>query len=590
MIPNEIIDQILDKTDIVEVISAYAPLKKSGQNFKARCPFHEEKTASFMVSPGKQIYHCFGCGAGGNVISFLMKHERMDFIEAIGILAEKTGVALPRSGREGRGENTLADKLYGANNVACGLYQENLTKNTDGEAYRYFVQRGISERIAKLFRLGFAADSWQGLINHCAPKKLEPDILERAGLVLKHPQTGNRYDRFRNRIVFPIFDLRNRVLGFGARAMDNSLPKYVNSPETYIYKKGTNLYGLNFAKEHIRKQNYVIIVEGYFDLILPYQHEIKNIAATLGTALTPEQIGRLRRFTKNAIMVYDSDKAGEEATLRSLDLLIQEDMNVRIAILPKGADPDSFVRKAGKGGFMKILKESKDLFDYKLGVLTERFRKDDPRGKARIVGGMLPTLAKIKNAVLKSAYLKKMSEELSIDEESVRAELKKTKPNFARDYFAGARKPASTGEKSGNLAEIALLAIALEDTDSLKRIEEELGLSSIKNESIICILKKMSELRGNGKKITPSRLISCFEGDGNEGIISEAVSMSQNIHDKKRVLEDCFKHIKKYNLKETLSSMRFRIKDAENSADAATINRLVAEYNELIKSGLRIKD
>ncbi|MFH1381243.1 MAG: DNA primase, partial [Candidatus Omnitrophota bacterium] len=295
MIPNEIIDRILDKTDIVEIVSQHVVLKKSGQNFKACCPFHDEKTPSFMVSPVKQIYHCFGCGAGGNAIGFLMRHEKMDFIEAIKVLSDKTGISLPNTGSGQASTNTLADKLFNANDTACEFFEENLTKVPESLAYQYFVKRGITERIRKQFRLGYAVDSWQGLLNFCRTKNITPDILQKAGLVLKNDGTGNLYDRFRNRIMFPIFNAKGKVLAFGARAMDNSLPKYLNSPETYIYTKGKELYGLNFAKESIRKQNYVIIVEGYFDLILPFQNEIKNIVATLGTALTYEQINALKR-------------------------------------------------------------------------------------------------------------------------------------------------------------------------------------------------------------------------------------------------------------------------------------------------------
>lgn len=583
MIPNETIDRVLDKTDIVELVSRYVTLKKAGQNFKACCPFHEEKTPSFTVSPGKQIYHCFGCAAGGNAIGFLMKHERMDFIEALKTLADKAGVRLPVSGRAGGERSSLANSLYDVNNLAADFYQENLAKERSKEAYRYFIERGISGQMIKLFRLGFAEDSWQSLINHCRTKGVDPDIAEKAGLALQSTQVQNRYDRFRNRVIFPIFDIRNRVLGFGARAPDGSLPKYINSPETLIYNKGTHLYGFNFSRDYIRKQDYVIIVEGYFDLILPFQNEIRNIVATLGTALTLGQISALKRFTKNVIMVYDSDKAGEEATLRSLDLLIEEGMNVRIALLPGGADPDSFVRKAGKEGFAEVLKNSKDLFDYKLGTLTAKFKKDDPRGKARIAQGMLPTLARIKDAVLKSAYLKKISEQLSIDEESVREELRKLKIKGFAKADSPCAKAGSDKALSGNLAELALLAVSLEEAKYIGKIESELGFGALKNDSIACILRKISELHKSAQEISPSRLMNHFRDTGKEKLISEAANISPAMENKEKILEDCFRHIKKHALKETLGSMQFGIKSAENAADGATVKKLLAEYNELLK-------
>jgi len=378
----------------------------------------------------------------------------------------------------------------------------------------------------------------------------------------------------------PLPDILGKTLGFGGRAMDNSLPKYMNSPETYIYTKGKNLYGLNFSKEYIKKQDYAIIVEGYFDLILPFQNEIRNIAATLGTALTTEQIASLKRFTKNVIMVYDSDKAGEEATLRSLDLLIEVDMNVRIAILPKGTDPDSFVRKEGRTGFIKILKQSKDIFDYKLSRLTSRFKKDEPRGKTRIVAGMLPTLAKIKNAVLKSSYLKRMSEELSVDEESIRQELKKVKKGPDDSYQT---KAESSEKKPESIAEMALLAIVLEDAGPVKMIKKDLGFEKFKDKAIASILEKVYELHKSGKEIVPSHLMGYFEDCDSESIISDAMSMKETIKNKNKVLEDCFRHIRKSHLKYTLSNIQYKIKAAETAKDGAKISELITQYNDLIK-------
>lgn len=584
MIPNETIDRILDKTDIVEIISGYVPLKKAGQNFKARCPFHEEKTPSFVVSPGKQIYHCFGCGAGGNAIGFLMKHERMDFVEVIKMLADKANVALPRISQDANVKQSFADKLYKVNDAACSIYRGNLMKESGREAYGYLVKRGITVDTMRNFRLGFAEDSWEGLVNLCRTKEIEPDLLEKAGLVLSKKDAAKPYDRFRNRIIFPIFDLRNRVLGFGARVLGESLPKYINSPETYIYRKGRHLYGLNFAKEYVRKQNYVIITEGYLDLILPYQNNIKNVVATLGTALTREQIGLIKRFTKNVIMVYDSDNAGEEATLRGLDLLIEEDMNVRIALLPKGTDPDNFVRKEGKPGFMKVLKDSKDLFDYKLGTLTARFKKSEPHGRSNIVHGMLPTLAGIKDAVLKSGYLKKMSEQLAIDEESIRTELDKIGHGFKMSHAE------NEGTKYGQYnapAEIALLALTLEDPSLAGTIEKKLGFEKFTDERIGAVLKKIDRAHEDCKKINPSHLMSYFEDEKTEEIISEALNLSQTMRNKNKAFEDCINHIKKDNLKKVLTGIQCRIKQAESESDIKTVNRLIAEYNELVKNANR---
>ena len=381
-IPDNLIEEIRNKTDIVEVISGYIGLKKVGRNYKTQCPFHNEKTPSFIVSPDKQIYHCFGCNAGGNVFSFVMKHENMEFPEVVEMLAKKAGVVLPRaSGQRGEAANSFANQLYRINELACQFFQEHLIKN--GAAKEYLVSRGIGDETIKKFKIGYAPDSWEALISFFKSKNVPSGILEKAGLAIANDK-GSHYDRFRNRVIFPIMDVRDKIIGFGARVLDASLPKYINSPETPIYSKGKNLYGLNFSKESIKKEGYALVVEGYLDFIIPYQAGVQNIIATLGTALTTDQLKLLKRFSNTVIMVYDPDEAGEAASLRNLDLFISEDVNVYIAELTDGLDPDGYIRKFGTEDFLKLVKSSKNLFDYKIDKLTKHFNINTTTGKARI--------------------------------------------------------------------------------------------------------------------------------------------------------------------------------------------------------------
>jgi DNA primase len=406
-IPENIIDQIQARTDIVEVISRYIPLQKVGRNYKAPCPFHNEKTPSFIVSPDKQIYHCFGCGAGGNVFSFVMKHENLEFPEVVEMLAEKCGIKLPRSNSGSKELTSLASQLYKINDLAILFFQESLARSAAGKDY--LLSRGISDETIKRFRLGYAPDSWDGLLNFFHKKNIQGALLEKAGLVISN-EKGGHYDRFRKRLIFPILDMKDRVLGFGGRVLDSSLPKYMNSPETYIYSKGRNLYGLNFTKDAIKKQGYALIVEGYLDFIIPHQAGVNNIVATLGTALTVDQVKLLKRFAGTVIMVYDPDEAGEAASLRNMDLFLGEGVNVYIAELPKGFDPDGYIRKFGTDDFIKLTKSSKNLFDYKLSKLSARFDIRTGHGKAAIAGEMLPTISRIENAVLRSNLVKKLAE------------------------------------------------------------------------------------------------------------------------------------------------------------------------------------
>ncbi|MFA4993615.1 MAG: DNA primase, partial [Candidatus Omnitrophota bacterium] len=285
-IPESLLEDILSRVDIVEIISGYIPLKKAGRNFKANCPFHHEKTPSFTVSPERQIYHCFGCGESGNAFKFLMRHERMEFPEAVEILAKKSGVILPEHNNPDAARHlSLSSQLYKINELALNFYENNLQASGASACRDYLLNRGISIQTIKDFHLGLASSGWDSLINYLRSKGVSLSLMEKAGLILPK-ESGGYYDRFRNRIIFPIRDVRNRVIGFGARVMDKTLPKYVNSPETPVYVKGRNLFGLNLSKDHIRDNDFAIIVEGYLDFMIPYQEGLCNVVASQGTALT----------------------------------------------------------------------------------------------------------------------------------------------------------------------------------------------------------------------------------------------------------------------------------------------------------------
>lgn len=575
-IPDTLIDQIQEKTDIVEVISKYVPLKKLGRNYKAPCPFHNEKTPSFVVSPDKQIYHCFGCGAGGNVFSFLMKYENLQFPEVIEMLAEKCGVALPKTGN--KGDSSLANQLYKINELACQFFQASLANN--GAAKEYIRSRGVADDTLKKFKIGFAPNSWDALINFFKAKSVTQAMLSQAGLVVTNDK-GGHYDRFRNRLVFPIIDLKDRVIGFGARVLDSSLPKYLNSPETPIYSKGRNLYGLNFSKDDIKKSGHFMVVEGYLDFIVPYQAGVKNIIATLGTALTVDQIKLLKRFANTVIMLYDPDEAGEAASLRNLDLFISEDVNVYIAELPDGYDPDSFIRKFGMDEFLKLKKSSKNLFDYKLGKLTNKFNIATTHGKMNIAAEMLPTIGRINNAVLKSTLIKKLAEKLSVDEESIKSELKKVKTDYAERRYV---ETVVEVKKHSQGAEIMMLALMMEGARVVEKVVQVLSPDEFKDSSIRDVVNAIFDFYKANKEITPPRLINHLsESPGAATLITEAVGLSEMVGDKDKALNDCIAKIKKDNLKERMSLVQDAIKAAHSQKNDDRVTELVAEYNELIK-------
>lgn len=587
-IPDNILDDILSRVDIVEIISSYIPLKRAGRNFKALCPFHHEKTPSFMVSSHRQIYHCFGCGKGGNAFSFLMEYERLEFPEAVEVLARKVGVVLPEVKQDTK-TTSLINQLYKINELTAFFYENNLNSTVGAGAKNYLLKRGLKEEAIKTFKLGYALDKWDALINYLRTENISLSLLEKAGLVLAK-EGGGYYDRFRKRIVFPICDIKSRPIGFGARILlapseaerDNTLPKYINSPETPIYTKGRNLYGLNLAKENIRDNDCAVIVEGYLDFIMPYQEGLKNIVASLGTALTIEQARLLRRYTHNVIMVYDADDAGELATLRSLDIFIEEGMNVRVVSLPEGFDPDLLVRKNGIEDFKERIRQAQSLFDYKLKILKSRYSTREPEAKAKISLEMLMTINKFKNAVLKSEYIKRLAEELNIKEEALLDELKKIKeykphlditlPNVKRALDI-------------NPTEKLLIKLMLEETELISRVRECLEPADFQDERISRIVSIMFDLIDQGKHIESHKMINYLKDQEDIlRVICESTFLPEVLsQNREKIIEDCIQRLKSEKLRLKRQHLHSQIKSAQDLGDEERLGRLIQEFHDLVK-------
>ncbi|MCK5125411.1 MAG: DNA primase [candidate division Zixibacteria bacterium] len=369
-IPENKIDEIRTAGDIVEIISGYVSLKKRGRNFMGICPFHDEKTPSFSVSPDKQIYHCFGCGKGGNVFSFLMEHEKLNFVEAVRLVADRYGIILPKFEKE---EDSKTERLIYANTIAAEFFQKNLKNPRYKDKIEKYLTttRGISTETAKKFQIGLATDDWQGVLDFARTKDVKDIELAEAGLVSKSQKTGKYYDRFRMRLMIPIYNITGKVVAFGGRALKKGeLAKYVNSPETPLYNKSFILYGLNFAKTAIRDTGSVILVEGYFDLISLHQAGIENVVAVSGTAFTPQQAKLLARFAQKVYLFFDADSAGRAAALRSIEVFYNAGIEPLIVSPPPGQDPDSYIREFGPEGVHELLENA-------LGYLSFRFEKID---------------------------------------------------------------------------------------------------------------------------------------------------------------------------------------------------------------------
>jgi len=587
-IPENILNEIQDKCDIVEVISGYVSLRPSGRNFKACCPFHHEKTPSFIVSPDKQIYHCFGCNSGGNVFNFVKEHEKIDFIEAVKMLAEKTGVKLPEYRGYDDQEASVVNAVYSVNDVAGNYYYNLLVgegfKPSPTAPKQYITKRGMDEAIIKKFRIGYADSSWTALLDYLTVRGIKQDTILKAGLIIKGKE-NSYYDLFRNRIIFPIFDVRNRIVGFGARVMDDSLPKYINSPETAVYKKGQHLYGLNFAKADIKERNFAIITEGYLDVITCHQYGVNNAIASLGTALTTEQIRLLKRYTHNVVMLYDADKAGEMASLRGLDLLLEEEINVKIATLEKDHDPDSFLRKFGRENFDQAIKKSKSLFTYKLDILKGKFDNTEPESKAETIKEMLSTINRVRNAIVKAEYIKLLAQELSVKEDAVWEELKKIKkdrmPHRAEGVEHGTKRPINITP-----AEKMLARLMLEDVSIVKIVKGELKPSDFKNQDIRNIAEILFSIDIEDGFIDVCKLINSMEDRVPQNIISFIVNEEVAIKDREKNVSDCIMTIKKENRNMLLKEIQNRLHVAQKSGYEEEEKRLVEEFNQLMKRGL----
>jgi DNA primase len=425
-IPDDKIEEVRNSSDIVDVISAYVRLKKRGKNYLGLCPFHTEKTPSFTVSAEKQMYHCFGCGNGGNLFTFVMEMEKVSFVEAVRSLAGKAGITIPEETRPQTEEQSEAETLYAVCRFAGMQFYKNLVETDEGTfALDYVHKRGFTDETIRTFGVGYSQNSWDSFVQLATTEGFKPEELAKAGLARKR-EDGSLYDYFRGRVMFPIFSATGRVIGFGARKILEDDPiagKYINSPETPIYNKSRVLFGLFHAKEAIRQEDMALMVEGYADLISLYQAGIKNVVASSGTALTEEQVALLGRYSKNLTLVYDGDSAGSNATLRGIDIVLEQDFNVRIVELPEDEDPDSFVQKNGGNAFRELLQNAVSFIDFKASRFQRAGAFATPEGKAEAVRSLVQSIAKMKDELKRNFYVKEIAEKYGVHENLLFREL-----------------------------------------------------------------------------------------------------------------------------------------------------------------------
>ena len=422
-IPDNIIEEVKSRIDIVDVISEYVPLKPAGKAFKGLCPFHDDRNPSFTVNPEMQIYKCFACGEGGNVFTFLQKHEKMAFPEAVRFLAERCNVTIPEATEADKARGAARDDLLKLNQSTVKYFHRILTESAAGkEALTYLRERGIKDNIIDSFRLGFALPSWDGFLKAAGKAGFSREIMSQGGFILQSQKDPDRYyDRFRGRVMFPIFDPRGEPIGFGGRILksSDSDAKYINSPDTSLYSKSRSLYNLNLAKGAIQKDGFAVLAEGYMDVIACFQAGVHNVIASLGTSLAEGQIRLIKRYTDEVVIAYDSDSAGTAAASRGLNLLVKEGIKVRMLNLSSDKDPDDFIMENGAEAFQDLISQAVDLVDYKVDRVQEQVNIDSVEGKTLAVEDLVTTLASFSTQLEKHEYVKKCAERLNMEEDYI---------------------------------------------------------------------------------------------------------------------------------------------------------------------------
>lgn len=582
--PDNFIDQVQTASDIVEVISQVLPLKRAGRNYKAHCPFHQEKTASFMVHPEKQIFHCFGCGAGGNVFAFLMRHDNVAFPEVVKELAERAHIPIPQvSGQKSAADPASGEKekLFEIYRAAADFYHGIYLDPKCGEpARQYFYKRGYAEETAREFKLGWALDGWRNLFEHLVKKGYSENLILRSGLVHRSPK-GQCYDVFRGRFLFPISNLQGKVVAFGGRLLgEGEGPKYLNSPENPIFQKRKELFGLHLAKKSIdRDRPRILIVEGYFDFLGLYAAGFKETVATLGTALSEDHIAILKRFAEEAIMVYDGDKAGEAASLRGLEIFLEGGMNVKIVRLPLGFDPDDFVRKYGAEAFRGLIETAQDIFDFKMDVLTKRFNRNDSLGLMKITQEAMETLARVRSPVLAERYLSQLGSRLGIHEQALRTELLKIKKKTADHTKPETPLPPVKSNLHQN--EILILALAFDVSEFYTVLSEELVLEDFSDPACCRLYQILRTSRDNGEKLSWPQLLSRVEDDRVREKLTEISCVDWSSEAKEKAFRDCIDGLHQRKVKRRLEDLRREIDQAERSGDLVRLGRITQEYQAL---------
>ncbi|MDQ3586047.1 MAG: DNA primase [Acidobacteriota bacterium] len=596
--PQTFIDDLRRQADIVRVINDYVSLKKKGANWMACCPFHQEKTPSFSVNPAKDIFYCFGCQKGGSVFNFVMEMERVSFPEAIRIVAEKANVPLPQMAEDQRFESRRkeADEVVELNGWALEWWEQQLDEgDAEARAAREYIEgRGISEETRRKFRLGYAPDSWDALSLYLKKKGASALQIERSGLVVKK-DAGGFYDRFRGRLIFPVLDAQGRPVAFGGRVLATGEPKYLNSPETACYTKGRHLYGLHQTREEIRKKKFAILVEGYLDLIVPYQFGVRNAVASLGTALTPEQAKLLGRFARRVVVNYDGDKAGVKAAQRAIETLLAEDFEIKVLVLPDNTDPDEFIRARGVEAYHERRGAALSYIQFVLDQALRERNLHRPADKAAAVEEALPFVRAVRNPVQKREYFDMTMSALRIEEPSLRQELwRNVRQNAPLTNDKGGtevqQKIVRAESAPPTVAEQRLLELLIHDAELREIVLPHVEEGDYAELATARVFQALKELQAAGADVDFDSLSARMEGDEEASKLvallwwSEPARVEGEAEDDVLAeAESCLTTLRLMRVERRLKELAQEIAAAERAGDEARRDQLILENLEWTK-------
>jgi len=592
-VDEALIEKVKASVDIVDVISEYVQLKKQGRNYFGLCPFHSEKTPSFSVSPEKQIFHCFGCGIGGNVYTFLMEMEGYTFPEAVSHLGEKIGIHVPRTEQENIRREAKAEPLYRGMELLTKLYHYLLMKTSYGKAAReYLDKRGFTAQTIEKYQIGYAPDSWDTATRFLKRRGLPLEPFVSIGILATRGFDGKIFDCFRNRVMFPITDMKGRTVAFGGRVLDDSKPKYLNSPESNIFHKGKLLFGYPVARPAIKKKNEVVLFEGYADVIKAYQAGVDNGVASMGTSLTEEQAGLLTRNAEKIIVCYDSDDAGVEATFRAIDMLKPYHRSVRIARMPKGLDPDEYIERFGDDAFRhNVLGASATVMAFKMQYFRQKRNMNDEGDRLKYIETILHEISELPQAVERDHYLRQLAEEFSISLDALKQQQyqiyrqRKSKGELGKETTE--IRPVTQTRPllpAYQMAERELLAYMMRDSELAFAIREKIG-AEFYTDLYGALAAHLYAYYEDGRPPDIASFLQKLNDPQLQSVASEIAMMEITDQATDKVIDDCIKVIRQHGLEERIRQKERERKEAERANDFEKATKILAEIISL-KKGL----